>query len=78
MAYYPFPLQEIISAWEKNGGNVVELIEPVDGFHPSQIMNSLLGEYIFNLLLNDRPDFLGPMNPNNPAIAAKFGNQGGY
>jgi acyloxyacyl hydrolase len=78
MAYYPFPLQQLITAWEQSGGSVVDLIEPVDGFHPSQTMNALLGDYMFKLLLQDYPDFLGPVNPNNAAITAKFGDQGGY
>ncbi len=34
MVYYPFPLQEIVDDWTKKGNNVMDLIEPVDGFHP--------------------------------------------
>jgi hypothetical protein len=37
MAFYKFPLEEIIAEWTANGGLAADLIEKVDGFHPSQI-----------------------------------------
>jgi acyloxyacyl hydrolase len=52
------------------------LIEPVDGFHPSQWGNSWIGDYLFNATL--AAGIIGPRNPNNNDIVAKFGNQGGY
>ena len=53
-----------------------QLIEPVDGFHPSQLANSLLGQYLWN---QTRDAGLTPApNPNNAAIKARFGDQGGY
>jgi acyloxyacyl hydrolase len=52
------------------------LIEPVDGFHPSQWGNSWIGDYLFNVTLAS--GILGAPNPNNAAITAKFGDQGGY
>lgn len=62
IATYPYP--------------IYTLIEPVDGFHPSQWGNSWIGDYLFNVTLAS--GILGSPNPNNAAIAAKFGNQGGY
>lgn len=32
MAYHPFPLPEAIQLWTAQGGEVYELIEPVDGY----------------------------------------------
>lgn len=53
-----------------------KLIEPVDGFHPDQLANSLIGEHLYNVV--DQAGILAPPNPNNDAIKAKFGDQGGY
>ena len=53
-----------------------ELIEPVDGFHPSQIANSIIGNLSFYSLA--ALGLMGEENPNNAAIQAKFGDQGGY
>lgn len=78
MAYTPFPLPEAIKIWTDMGGQVYELIEPVDGFHPSQIANGLLGQIISDMLIKDLPDFIGPVNPNNDLIQETFGDQGGY
>jgi acyloxyacyl hydrolase len=37
MAFYPFPLKEIMDQWIATGGLAADLIEKVDGFHPSQV-----------------------------------------
>jgi len=54
------------------------VIEPVDGFHPSQTGNYLLADVVWQDLLANKPSFLGAENPNNAAIIARFGDQGGY
>jgi acyloxyacyl hydrolase len=53
-----------------------QLIEPVDGFHPSQWGNALLGQFLFNATL--KAGIIPPPNPNNEKIINKFGNQGGH
>jgi len=78
MIYMDFPFEEVMKAWVKAGGNIQDLIEPIDGFHPSQITNALLAKIIWAKLEKEHPDFLGPVNPNNAAIKAMFGDQGGY
>eukprot|EP01132_Coremiostelium_polycephalum_P003673 gene3673-4575_t len=78
MQYYDFPFNVINQQWVAQGGQTWELIEPVDGFHPNQITNYLMGGYFFNQLMNDHPDWLGQVNPNNAFILQTFGNQGGY
>jgi len=45
---------------------------------PNQIANYLSVEVMWNNLLRDHPEFLGPINPNNDLIDQLFGNQGGY
>jgi acyloxyacyl hydrolase len=57
-------------------GPLYEIIEPVDGFHPSQYGNSWIGQYLFNKSLE--AGIVGEVNPFNADIIAKFGDQGGY
>ncbi len=68
-----------IEDYVAKGGDAFDLIEPVDGFHPSQTGNWVLAEAVWTDLIKNRPDFLPPVNPNNAAIAARFGeNLNGY
>jgi len=76
--YYPFPLEEIANDWVAQGGQLWELIEPTDGFHPSQTTNALMGDLLYQKLLKDRPNWFGSVNPNNDNIKQTFGDQGGY
>lgn len=75
--YRPIDWQRYITEWKQYGGLEEELIEPVDGFHPSQSGHQYLAYDFYNTIAK-MPGILGPENPNNAAIAAKFGNQGGY
>jgi len=77
-AYYDFPAQQIWDAWVAEGNDPYLLIEPTDGFHPSQIFHAKLGDYLWNTIMTDHPDWLGKENPNNDRIQQLFGNQGGY
>jgi len=78
MAYYDFPFLGIWSEWQKRGGQLYQLLEPIDGFHPSSIANYLMAEYMFAAILKDHPTFIGLQNPNNDQIKKLFGDQGGY
>uniref|UniRef100_A0A6B2L147 Saposin B-type domain-containing protein n=1 Tax=Arcella intermedia TaxID=1963864 RepID=A0A6B2L147_9EUKA len=78
MLYYPFPFEEIMKKWKEEGGEVWQLIEPVDGFHPSQQAHALIAQYLYNDLLQNHPSFIGPENPNNQNIVNLFGDQNGY
>jgi acyloxyacyl hydrolase len=78
MVYYDFPLKQIIEIWKKKGGETWQLIEPIDGFHPSQIANALIAEYFWETLSKEHPEFLGKENPHNLQIEKIFGDQGGY
>jgi acyloxyacyl hydrolase len=78
LAYYPFPLKPIFDEWTAAGKDPALLIEPVDGFHPSTIANSLAAKWLSDHMARDHPSFLGPINPHNAAIKARFGSQGGY
>ena len=44
----------------------------------NQIANALAADEFWNILMNQRPDWVGPINPNNDDIEKIFGNQGGY
>jgi len=76
--YYDFPATTIINNWKAQGKDPALLIEPVDGFHPGQQFNALMADYFWQALLRDKPEWLGPVNPNNDLITQLFGNQGGY
>ena len=60
------------------GGEAWQLIEPIDGFHINQLAHSLAADIYWDILMQERPDWLGPVNPFNGQIVQLFGDQGGY
>ena len=68
----------LINSYVANGGDAADCIEPSDGFHPSQKGNELFAEQLWNFLESEFPAAIGPVNPHNNAISAKFGDQGGF
>jgi acyloxyacyl hydrolase len=78
MYYFGSPINEVIKIWTAQGGQVYELIEPVDGFHPSQIGNALVADYMWKQIEANYPHIMPPINPNNDQIDKLFGDQGGY
>lgn len=78
MVYMNFPLKKMFDEWVNAGGDPAELIETVDGFHPSHTGHRLLAKAIWNELVAKYPSFVGPVNPRNAAIFKKFGEQGGH
>jgi len=74
--YFDCPLQATIDMWTKQGGQVWQLIEPVDGFHPTQIADAIATEVLWEQY--EQEDLLAPINPNNDLILKLFGDQGGY
>eukprot|EP00490_Sorites_sp_Unknown_P029645 CAMPEP_0114684752 /NCGR_PEP_ID=MMETSP0191-20121206/59534_1 /TAXON_ID=126664 /ORGANISM="Sorites sp." /LENGTH=160 /DNA_ID=CAMNT_0001968033 /DNA_START=1196 /DNA_END=1678 /DNA_ORIENTATION=- len=76
--YIDCPVDQVISYWKANGGQTWELIEPVDGFHPNQLANSLMAQIIWENLEANLTDWIIPINPNNDKIIEIFGDQGGY
>lgn len=78
IAYVDLPMDKAIEEWKKQGKDVADLIEVVDGFHPSHTAHRLLSKYIWEELSANYPQFLGPVNPNNEMIKKNFGEQGGH
>nr|XP_002121122.3 acyloxyacyl hydrolase-like [Ciona intestinalis] len=78
MAYMDYDVRGFMDMWEDMGGQDWEVIEPVDGFHPSQTGQSLTAQYMYDLLTTNFPDAIGKVNENNDKIIAQFGGQGGY
>lgn len=60
------------------GTTLQDIIEPVDGFHPSQVGQQLLAGVIWTDLQMNKPQWLPSVNPYNADIQALFGDQGGY
>jgi acyloxyacyl hydrolase len=49
-----------------------------DGFHPSQPLQMLYAEAVWQWLERSHPHVLGEINPHNADIERVFGGQGGY
>lgn len=78
LAYMPFPTQKLFDEWVAKGKDPAELIEAVDGFHPSHEAHRQLAKMIWNELVTKYPSFIGPVNPYNAEIYKMFGDQGGH
>ena len=76
--YFDPPVGRVFKYWEERGGEPWQLIEPVDGFHPSQLANELTTVISWQLYRNYTPEVIPPVNPYNDLIAKQFGDQGGY
>ena len=63
-----------ITEWWMNGGGgaISDIIDPTDGFHPSQAGMAIQASYMWDMLLKDRTDILGPRNPFNNQILTRF------
>ena len=68
----------LISQYVASGGKASDVIEPSDGFHPSQKGNELLADQVWNFLEKDFPQSIGDVNPHNDKILAMFPGQGGF
>ncbi|GAB6019995.1 hypothetical protein CHUAL_002745 [Chamberlinius hualienensis] len=73
--YLPCPLDYGINEWT---GELWELIEPVDGLHPSKHGQDMFAQVAWEILTAEFADILGPENPNNAKIIELFGDQGGH
>lgn len=78
MHYYDFAVEEALQVLLARGGQAWQIIEPVDGFHPSQVGHAILAEIYWERILKEHPEALGTVNPHNADIEAIFGDQGGY
>ena len=76
--YFYAPLDVMINDYVKTGGVATDIIEPSDGFHPSQLGNELLGQLMWEHLEKNFPDAIGAVNPYNEEITKQFGDQGGF
>eukprot|EP01129_Flabellula_baltica_P007524 TRINITY_DN2938_c0_g1_i1.p1 TRINITY_DN2938_c0_g1~~TRINITY_DN2938_c0_g1_i1.p1 ORF type:complete len:574 (-),score=111.19 TRINITY_DN2938_c0_g1_i1:30-1751(-) len=76
--YFDQQFNKLIDQWVQSGGNAWDLIEVVDGFHPSQIANYLSAEFHWKEISEKYPHTLPPINPNNEKITKLFGSQNGY
>ncbi|KAM8770098.1 acyloxyacyl hydrolase [Rhynchonycteris naso] len=76
--YADFDFQEIMKKWQKRGGQPWQLIEPIDGFHPSEVALLLLADSLWDKVQHQWPQVLGKENPFNAQIEQVFGDQGGH
>lgn len=78
MHFINCPVGQVVDQWEANGGEAWQLIEAVDGFHPNQMSNALISEFVWEEFSRRLPELIQPVNPNNDQIKTMFGDQGGY
>lgn len=76
--YLSNPFRTVMKEWVANGGQLWQLIEPVDSFHPTQGAQPLIAQALWRSLEKRLPHVLGPVNLNNPTIRRLFGTQGGH
>ena len=76
--YMPNPFEKVIQEWVAKGGQIWQLIEPVDSLHPTQVAQNLIAKSFWQYLEENIPHVLGPTNPKNPDIRKLFGDQGGH
>ncbi|KAK3914227.1 Acyloxyacyl hydrolase [Frankliniella fusca] len=78
LSYVPNPLTQVINNWAKKGGEVWQLFEPIDGFHPNQVAQPIIADILWKTLKSTAPESIGPINPHNKEILKMFGDQGGH
>jgi acyloxyacyl hydrolase len=77
MNYFNPDFAAVIEQYVAAGGDAGDVIEPSDGFHPSQTGNELFSAQLWNWLEQEFPQALGAENPNNNEIMKLFPGQGG-
>jgi len=78
MLYHGIPLEDAIAYVKSKGWPVSDLIEPVDGFHESQLGSALFAQFFYLDIQQRAPSWIPAINPNNQEITKLFGDQGGY
>ena len=76
--FLPNPFQIVINEWVASGGEIWQLIEPVDSLHPTQVTQNMIAKSMWKYLEENMPHVLGPINDRNELIHLHFGNQGGH
>lgn len=68
MLYYDFDINMAMDLHESRGGERWQLIEAVDGFHPSQTSMVITSEIFWDMIMDDKPEIFGDINPFNAEI----------
>ncbi len=76
--FRPNPFRQVISDWVDKGGEVWQLIEPVDSLHPTQAAQPLIAREFWGVMEREMPEVIGPVNPRNDDIRRLFGDQNGH
>lgn len=72
--YYEFDLVSQVNTWLSRGGSgSYQIVDPTDGFHPSQIGMSLWAEYLWKDSILPNTKLVKNPNPHNQEISEKFG-----
>lgn len=74
--YFDNPLHKVMQAWKNAGNEIWQMLEPADGFHPTQKLQPFITKQIWKDLVEN--NIIGKANPNNEQIYKLFGDQGGH
>ena len=69
--YVENPFRQVLDKWVASGGQVHELIEPVDSLHPTQAAQALIARQFWNHLEKNIPHVLGPVNPHPDHLSSR-------
>lgn len=72
IAYYDFPKDYILAQIANKGLDSSQLYNQMDGFHISQLGQSLMAEYLWEAISSEHPEWAGEVNPYNDKIEKKF------
>lgn len=70
--FYAADYQKLFADYGKSGLPVANLIEKVDGFHPSQAGNAAMAIEFFGWLEREHPEAIGAVNPFNAQLDEQF------
>ena len=70
--FYSADYNKIFADYGKGGLQIANLVEKVDGFHPSQAGNAAMAMDFYGWLEREHPEALGPVNPYNAQLDEQF------
>ena len=73
--YYRVDWRGLFDKYTAAGLPATNLIEKVDGFHPSQAANAVFADEFFKWMETEHPEAIGEVNPNNAKIDELFFNK---
>lgn len=71
--YYDFSILDMAKPWIAEGNHIYDIIDPVDGFHPSQVGMTYQAQWIWHDVVLPNSDLDSRPNKYNDDIHKLFG-----